>query len=1112
MSSYSLHRTEVFKQTGSTGKPVILVCLQNMTDRELIEQYLSDRYEVIVSDYDLTGQEFDLCIIDRISFKQNQQELIAYKKAKAPIIVPFLLFVTEKNWSRTIDPIWEIVDDVIPIPTPTPILISRIERMLQTRKYSLELEEKNKQLSMYEQAINATNAGLTITDATKEDNPIIFANEGFKKLTGYKKDEILGRNCRFLQEGDREQDALDQVRSLIAEGKEGHAALRNYKKDGTPFWNELSIAPITDEEGNITHFVGIQNDVTELIEVQEKLEEEKERYRLITENSTDMISRHAPDGTYLYASPASERLFGYSPEELVGESLYTHIHPDDHEKIKQAIQFVLQSSEKESVIFRKKTKGGDYIWVETTGKAIQDPKTGETVEFQASTRDVSERKQYEQELEEEKGFIDATVENMPGIFFMLDEDLNFIQWNKNLEDELGYTHAEMEEMHPMDFFGEKDQEGIQNRIAEILQSGHSEVEVDVLSKSGEAYRYYLIGSRLMRYGKQFIVGSGVNTTQRVEAELKSEQQKMLLSAVINQTESIIYVKDQEGRYKLVNDRHLDLLGLSREEVIGKTDAELFDTEFAREVMANDEKVLKTGKAMEFEEELQVGGETIKYLSIKNTLKGIPGFENCICGISTDITEREKAYHQLQERNKEKNCLYSIGSLNEKYQSIDKILHEAVSIIPGGFQYPGIAEAAIEYDGEIYATPGFNHTKWGLIAESRNTKTKTVAIKVVYLEERPQQDHGPFMREERELIDAIADSLASQIERITSREKLIESEKRWEQLVRKNPGLVQIIDGDEIRFINPAGANLYGVDNADELIGRSWTDFVNFEEEDKKTVRQRIDKAMSGDLTPPKVYKAWTVDHKVEKFIELQSVPVHYKGKRVLMTVGQEVTERVKFQEQLQQSLQEKEILLQEIHHRVKNNLAVISGLLQIQRFNSEDESLNKALSDSEMRIKSMALIHEKLYRADSLSDIDFSIYIEDLLSTIERTVKTGEHISIKLNCDSVTLNVNQAVPCALILNELISNAMEHGFKNRDEGQISIELKEKDNKVFVKVSDNGVGLPEDFDPDNMHSMGFTIINTLLNQLNASFEVSNEKGAGFSYSFEKRVIKGSSSNLV
>ncbi|MGK7371542.1 MAG: hypothetical protein ACNS64_15130, partial [Candidatus Halalkalibacterium sp. M3_1C_030] len=134
MQSSSIHKAEVFDQKGRSEKPVVMVCLHNPTDRGLMLQYLSERYELIVSDCEVSEKEFDVCIIDRPTYTQNRQRIIAYKDSKAPVNVPFLLFVKGENWSKTIDPVWNVVDDVVPIPTPTPILISRIEAMLKIRK------------------------------------------------------------------------------------------------------------------------------------------------------------------------------------------------------------------------------------------------------------------------------------------------------------------------------------------------------------------------------------------------------------------------------------------------------------------------------------------------------------------------------------------------------------------------------------------------------------------------------------------------------------------------------------------------------------------------------------------------------------------------------------------------------------------------------------------------------------------------------------------------------------------------------------------------------------------------------------------------------------------
>lgn len=141
-------------------------------------------------------------------------------------------------------------------------------------------------LLVYERAIDASSFGIAIADMRREDHPIIFANEAFVRMTGYARDEILGRNCRFLQGEDRKQEALDTVRKALQEGTSCGVMLRNFRKDGSPFWNELHLSPVRDAHGEITHFVGVQNDVTEreeakaeLIEEHRKLEEAKDKLR-----------------------------------------------------------------------------------------------------------------------------------------------------------------------------------------------------------------------------------------------------------------------------------------------------------------------------------------------------------------------------------------------------------------------------------------------------------------------------------------------------------------------------------------------------------------------------------------------------------------------------------------------------------------------------------------------------------------------------------------------------------------------------------------------------------------------------------------------------------------
>jgi len=215
---------------------------------------------------------------------------------------------------------------------------------------------------------------------------------------------------------------------------------------------------------------------------------------------------------------------------------------------------------------------------------------------------------------------------------------------------------------------------------------------------------------------------------------------------------------------------------------------------------------------------------------------------------------------------------------------------------------------------------------------------------------------------------------------------------------------------------------------------------------------------------------------------------------------QDITDRKKAEEKILRSLKEKEILLAEIHHRVKNNMAVISGLIQLQAEDVEDAHLRDILHESQMRIHSMAMIHEKLYQSAELSRIDYGEYIADLAHTISRTLRDEKKdIKINIHADEVALNINQAIPCALILNEIITNAFKHGFRYRKSGNINISVQKKNDKITITVENDGAPLPSDFSLQSASTLGMTLIQTLSQQLDARLSYKNEKTVNISFEF-------------
>lgn len=215
----------------------------------------------------------------------------------------------------------------------------------------------------------------------------------------------------------------------------------------------------------------------------------------------------------------------------------------------------------------------------------------------------------------------------------------------------------------------------------------------------------------------------------------------------------------------------------------------------------------------------------------------------------------------------------------------------------------------------------------------------------------------------------------------------------------------------------------------------------------------------------------------------------------------EIAERRRVEEQLRNSLAEKEILLKEVHHRVKNNLQVVSSLLELQSHTIPDQQTRKYFRDSQDRIRSMALIHEKLYQARDLISIDFGEYVNSLANYLfDSYMPDPGRIALQVEAGEVTLGVDEAIPIGLIINELISNSLKHAFPHGRQGGISVDFRTgSDGCILLAVADNGVGLPSDLDVAATDTLGLQVVTILTRQLRGSMEVRREHGTTFALKF-------------
>jgi two-component sensor histidine kinase len=210
-------------------------------------------------------------------------------------------------------------------------------------------------------------------------------------------------------------------------------------------------------------------------------------------------------------------------------------------------------------------------------------------------------------------------------------------------------------------------------------------------------------------------------------------------------------------------------------------------------------------------------------------------------------------------------------------------------------------------------------------------------------------------------------------------------------------------------------------------------------------------------------------------------------------VATDISDRKAAEQQLRDSLREKEVLLKEVHHRVKNNLQIISSLLNLQARETEHPAAVRALRDSQSRIHSMALIHEQLYRSDNLASIDFAEYVRELTAHVSRSVgAAAQRVSVRVEVDPTPLPLDLAVPCGMIINELFTNAVEHAFPEGGGGEIAVGFRTCRGRRELTVSDNGVGLPASGARESSESLGLKVVHALCEQLGGELRLEHDGG--------------------
>ncbi len=719
-------------------------------------------------------------------------------------------------------------------------------------------------------------------------------------------------------------------------------------------------------------FDNLARQYEELRQAQSALSESEALFRFLAENSTDMISRHDPQGVYLYVSPACQALLGYTPEELVGHSAYDFIDPQDAARVESSRQSVVGGPAPaiSTIDYRVQRKNGQVVWLETLSHAVYDD-SGATVEIYAASRDVTARRRAAEDLRQSEMRFRSLIERNPepnavqrnGVIIFANPATLKLVGASTLGELIGKP---MLSLLPSEYHQVALEEAQRITAGEYIQPT---VERKVMRLDGTVIDIELQGTSITFDGEPAIhlVMRDITERKRLENALRESEEKF--SKIFHAAPVWIAMTDmQTAAYLDLNEAGAEGIGFSREEVVGKTAVGigLIRPEDRQRLV---EEIRQHGKILGLDMEFHTRG---------GLRRGwVTGDEVVIQGrsylltVTVDLTERLRAEEALR-RNMQL----------ERERSVE--LQAIMDTVP--------AAVSIAHDQQCHLITG-NRALYQLLGMPFQSNTSL---------SQPESAH---LNHYKVLVgggDLPTDQLPMQVSASTG---------------ASFQGIEEQIIFDDGRVVDIYGnvAPLYDAEN--RLRGS------------------------------------------VAAFVDI--------------TAARQANEQVK------RSLAEKETLLRELYHRTKNNMAVIIALLDLQMGDFDDPHLRSAFQDAKNRINSMALVHQKLYEAQNLSHINLKDYIQDLVELLRITYSVApEKTAFQLDLEDAFVLIDSAIPCGLILNELISNMFKYAFPTQTQGEVRITLRHQpDGMIEMSVADNGVGVPPGFDFRRDGHMGMRTIHIL-----------------------------------
>jgi len=782
---------------------------------------------------------------------------------------------------------------------------------------------------------------------------------------------------------------------------------------------------------------GHLEEIAERVRLEDELRKSEEKYRQLVENANEMIIV-AQDGVLKFFNHKLVELSGYTKEELSFMPFSQLIHPEDQGiVVENHLKRLRNENLPEIYDFRTIDKHGNLKWVEINSVTIDWQGQPATLNFLS---DISERKKAEEAY---RAIVDHSLQGL-----MIVQDSRIVFSNQALANIVGYSVEEMlagSKEIVMDSVHHEDRKLVWSRYFDRL-SGKSipeQYELRVIRKDGTSVWLEMHATQIKFMERPAVQAAVLDITERkkVEEEVKTLNSE-LESRVIERTAQL--------------------------EVANKD----LQAEIAERVVAQDR---------------------------------LSRLNECLLSFGTDATENINSLIALFGNLLQGDCAIYSRFDGEKFNIVGR-WNVPPDFVPADRLEDQMCYELVQRQGDKflfirnldqtrYALANPDLLRFGIKTYLGRTTTfdgvHVGSLCVLYRGDRSPTD------EDKKYMDIIASAIGVEEERRQAIEKMQESEARFRRLAENAPDIISRL------ALNPKPHIVYISQAVESILDYSPEDFYSKPELALDFIHPNdlhlFESIIWGEVpsSTPITLRLLSKDGRCI-WAEQRSVPIYAESGKLeaIESVTRDVTDRVLTESQLKSSLEEKEVLLKEVHHRVKNNLQVISSLLNLQSSYVDDPHTRELFKESQNRVKSMAMIHERLYRSDDLMRIDFAEYIRGLVSDLFISYKSkSDGVQLRINVVESSIGIDAAIPCGLIVNELVSNALKHAFPNGRKGEIHIDFNRDDEGFNLVVGDNGVGFPVGLDFRKTESLGLQLVNTLTDQIGGTIELDSSSGTEF-----------------